>query len=87
MTSQAPSTPSDSQSEDPSTTSSRQRAFTVDTRNDDDMSHAAPTSLIPPGEMVTCLECLTWIAGERRPAKICSFSYRAVERNLNIPYL
>ncbi|KAJ5904780.1 uncharacterized protein N7473_001696 [Penicillium subrubescens] len=86
MASQAPSTPSDSHSERPSTTGNLQGGLTVDTRSDDDMSHAAPPSHIPPTEMVTCLECLTWIAGGRRPAEICSISSCAMEQDLNIPY-
>ncbi|KAJ5112838.1 hypothetical protein N7532_000883 [Penicillium argentinense] len=86
MASQAPSTPSGSQPEGPSTTGNLQRAHTVDPHSDDDIS-LAPPSLIPPREMVTCLECLTWIASGQRPAEICSFSYCGVDRNLNIPYL
>jgi hypothetical protein len=86
MASQIPSTPSSSQSEGPFTTGNLQGAHTIDPRSDDDISHGHPPSLIPPEEIVTCLECLTWIASGRRPAEICSFSHCAAERDLNIPY-
>jgi hypothetical protein len=87
MASQAPSTTSGSQSEGPSTTGNLQGAHTVDPRRDDDITHYLPPSLIPPGEIVTCLECLAWIAAGRRPAEICSFNHCAMERDVNIPYL
>ncbi|KAJ6088397.1 hypothetical protein N7486_009658 [Penicillium sp. IBT 16267x] len=91
MASQAPSPTSGSQSEGPSPTRNLQGACTIDPRIDDDMTYdptrdPAP-SLIPPGEVVTCLECLTWIAAGRRPAEICSFSHSATHRDVDIPNL
>ncbi|KAJ5464462.1 uncharacterized protein N7458_000148 [Penicillium daleae] len=85
MASQAPSTTSGSPSEGPSTTHNLRGAHTVDPRSDDDMTHDTPPCLIPPGDIATCLECLTWIAAGRRPAEICNFSHCAMERDINLP--